>query len=166
MYIGLDCRVVVNGCKYLVFGWWWWWWWWWSNANIPAYHQLYILSSSFWEKENLLLSVVTCKGQFRHWTYNNQNVGTQFHINWTLQLDPFSTNLANKNVPNKSWPLHSSKDTKRDKPHYLVALQQLMSPQFKWDLVVSIANGVPNAVGPSVNTLRAQLSFCFQTQIW
>jgi hypothetical protein len=54
------------------------------------------------EKGKLALSVVTCKGRFKHWTYNNQSVGAQFHINWTLQLDSFSTNLANKNVPNKS----------------------------------------------------------------
>jgi hypothetical protein len=84
VYISLDCRVVVNGCKY-------------PSISLVVYSIFELL-----EKGKLALSVVTCKGQFRHWTYNNQNVGTQFHINWTLQLDPFSTNLANKNVPNKS----------------------------------------------------------------
>jgi hypothetical protein len=34
-----------------------------------------------------------------------------------------------------------------------------MSPQFRWHLVVSIPNSVPHAIGPSVNTLRAQLIF-------
>jgi hypothetical protein len=34
-----------------------------------------------------------------------------------------------------------------------------MSPQFRWPLVVSIPNSVPHAVGPSVNTWRAQLLF-------